>query len=247
MRVLPGALVALGVLFAAARVSGTALEQRTLSKQNAAFLKWFESDAVGGTASGVDLAEFDGMGRGVRATRQLRDKDVVLRVPLQRCLSRKSAGTHHNPAVGKLLLGFRDDADLVAAFLLRETALGPASRWAPYIAVLPAEGSLPLPLTFSVSELDALHDDRERIVALDAQQKAQRRHQSAVPVLEKLLAVPEQAPSGSSGASTHTIEPRIRRRFLELRWWHWASALVSSRALTLRGKRFLVPFADMFN
>ena len=29
--------------------------------------------------------------------------------------------------------------------------------------------------------------------------------------------------------------------------WRWALAVVSSRALTFRGERFLVPVCDMFN
>jgi hypothetical protein len=30
-------------------------------------------------------------------------------------------------------------------------------------------------------------------------------------------------------------------------WFAWAVSIVNSRALTIRGEKYLVPFADMFN
>ena len=38
-----------------------------------------------------------------------------------------------------------------------------------------------------------------------------------------------------------SVFPALQDKFL------WAASLVSSRALTIRGKKYLVPFADMFN
>ena len=100
---------------------------------------------------------------------ELHDKDEVMTVPLDYCLSRRTATRLKHRKLAELLGGIRDDADLIAVFLLRELALGARSRWAEYIAVLPKPGAVSLPLFFSDGELRALHDMGERQVALEAQ------------------------------------------------------------------------------
>ena len=94
---------------------------------------------------------------GIKATKELRDKDPVISVPLKyvmsvkfftkRCAflggftmravhrSRQSAHMIEDHTVRKALTSVRDDGDLVAIFIMRELALGEASKWAPYIKV----------------------------------------------------------------------------------------------------------------
>ena len=50
--------------------------------------------------------------------------------------------------------GTGGDELLISVFLMRERALGAASTWAPYVAVLPEH--VPLPIDFAEADLAAL-------------------------------------------------------------------------------------------
>merc|ERR1719199_1736726 len=108
--------------------AATALEKKVQTRENVAFMAWFKR--LGAKTDGVELSDFPQMGRGVKATQELRDKDEVMTVPLDYCLSRRTATRLKHRKLAELLGGIRDDADLIAVFLLRELALGARSRWA---------------------------------------------------------------------------------------------------------------------
>jgi histone-lysine N-methyltransferase SETD3 len=240
-----------GLLLLTASVANaaTALEKREQSRDNQAFMAWFER--IGAKANGVELSDFAHMGRGVGASKDLRDKDEVMTVPLDYCLSRRTATRLKQRKLGELLSGIRDDADLIAVFLLRQLALGPRSRWAEYITVLPRPGAVSLPLFFSDSELRALHDMGERDVALKAQQKHVSAFDRLKPALRRAMQMGEDGDGGDGKEQEDgpllRVDPEAARKYSTLDWYKWACALVSSRALTMQGRRYLVPFSDMFN
>ena len=54
-------------------------------------MNWFVSG--GGMLDGVEVHTFEGMGRGLRAVRDLRQKDHVLSVPFELCITRETVLT----------------------------------------------------------------------------------------------------------------------------------------------------------
>ena len=98
------------------------------------FHQWFA--AGGGLARGVEVAEVEGMGRGLVTTGAVANGDLVLRVPLALVLCRETALASASPAL-RALGGVRDDRDLIALFLLHERAGGNQSPWAPWMVLLP--------------------------------------------------------------------------------------------------------------
>lgn len=122
------------------------------------------------------------------------------------------------------------DDDLVALFLTYHSFLGPSSPWAPYIAALPA--FVPTTAQWTEQELDMLQSQ-------DVASDARNHHDQIESQFDKahFAAHLRSALDGKADPS----DDSMRERFL------WAHSLVGSRALTLQGKKYLVPFADMFN
>lgn len=122
--------------------------------------------------------------------------------------------------------------EMITAFLLLEFLKGQSSRWYPYLQILPAmdEGTaiqtIASPMFFhSTADVNALQDDvmiemaqRERHEAKLGFQRFSRLFRSVLP-------------------------PKA----VSLERYTWARFLVNSRAFSIRGERFLVPFGDVFN
>ena len=73
--------------------------------------------------------------------------------------------------------------------------------------------------------------------------QVEQRYELAKPHLRALAST--VTPVGQKGKQTHAS--RLEEGGFALEDWQWALAIVSSRALTFRGERFLVPICDMFN
>lgn len=137
--------------------------------------------------------------------------------------------TAHESAFGRIQ---NQEDELLTAFLILEQQKGEASRWFPYIQLLPSfTGSNtgqdgPSPLFFrSMQDIHELQDERIISMAREERDTAQQSYQRFMQHFRRNM------PSS------------IDDRQLYL----WARFLVNSRAFSLNGKRYLVPFADFFN
>ncbi|ETV96853.1 hypothetical protein, variant [Aphanomyces invadans] len=177
----------------------------------------------GGRIGDVQLAVYPGMGIGVQATNDIDEMDEVLYLPRELVICRDTM-TKHLPR-GFLHAGPHADDDLLAAFLLLERLKGPASKWAPYLAVLPK--AIPSPMTFTTDEVLALQDAGLIQSIFDAKKETAAAFTALAKKLSSIL--------------------KKRKAGLTLDDYIWARAVLDSRALTIQGTRYLVPFADMFN
>ena len=186
---------------------------------------------VGAEHPNVRCADTNEMGRGVVATQSIVADAPIIKVPIAAVMCRATILAEADPKLVESLHAL-SDRHLVSAWLMLQRARGAASSWARYVAVLPA--SVPLPRAFSDKDLDAAQelDIKVRNVRARADLEAQFAD-TVEPVLRNAL-----APNDS-------VEPL--RESLSVARWHWATALVDSRALTIMGKKFMVPLADMFN
>jgi hypothetical protein len=71
--------------------------------------------------------------------------------------------------------------------------------------------------------------------------KIEQRYELAKPHLRALASTVNSKGPGKTASSS------FQEQGFALTDWQWALAIVSSRALTFRGERFLVPICDMFN
>lgn len=94
---------------------------------------------------------------------------------------------------------------------------------------------VPLPNTFSKAELKELEEPKLARAARKRVASAKRRLSATViPALEAALPDVDRSSQEWIGATS-------------LDTYLWAVNLVGSRALTIQGRKYLVPFADMFN
>ena len=206
--------------------NSVAEKEYTQDESTRAFLTWFKD--MGGRATGVTVGISQEMGRGVFATEKLKQDDPVLSVPLSMCMCRDTALHDKSKRVRKAYKALRDDEDLVALFILREISKGSKSTFEPYLNVLPKR--VPLTSFFSEKELKALQDKRRvsdakrRVRQLKNRYKKLSRH-----IKDLFKDIPEK---------------RRRNKYSD---YAWAIAVVGSRALSMSGTKYLVPFADMFN
>ena len=192
-----------------------------------AFEAWLR--AVGATWEGVRMEAVGGArgGRpcyGVRAERDLRVGDVVARIPTELCLTARTT------ACATLL-----DEELIGGTLalvfavMHERALGEASRWWPYLRILPA--AEPIPCLWEEVERELLlGTELEDMVETDETLMRQDFEQHLKPLLEKHPA-------------------RFAPELHSFSKFKAAASLVSSRAFRVTSEHGdgMVPVADMFN
>ena len=220
-----------------------------VAERNDEFLAWFVSK--GGTAHGVTVGQSE-WGRGVFVLPGGADGaipkegDKVLSVPLSWCMCRDTALHDPAPNAKQAYRRIDDDDDLVSLMLLREMSKGSSkihvkravgsggregkdySAWAPYLRVLPR--TVPLTVFYSKDELAALQDPALARQAKSRRASLKRRYRTLAPVVRLLF---------------KDIKASQRRtRFAD---YLWAKSVIGSRALSMHGAKYLVPFADMFN
>ncbi|KAF0713411.1 Aste57867_4348 [Aphanomyces stellatus] len=189
-----------------------------------AFEVWLERR--GGRIQYVQLAEFPGMGVGVQTTHDVREKDEVLYVPLDSVICRDTVLKALPREISKTLSRSIPDDDLLAAFLVLERSKGTESAWAPYLNILPE--SIPSPMSFTDDEILELQID-------DLMEEVYTARRDAIAAFELLFK-----------KLSHAMK-KLKLAKMTLPDYIWAKSVLNSRALTIRGARYLVPFADMFN
>ena len=222
------------------------------------FLNWFTS--VGGIASGVTVGHDGKYGRGVYATTTIAEDDEVISIPLEWCMCRESAMKDTSRSAKKAYRQIKDDDDLVALMLMREMSKGYSktrekkamektakklnkeisalipftdelidlSKWAPYLRVLPR--TVPITIFYNQKELNALEDQEISNAATERRAIYAKQYKSMKKQLKLLF-------------SDISIKSR-RSRLVD---YLWAKSVTGSRALSMSGKKYLVPLADMFN
>ena len=106
----------------------------------------------------------------------------------------------------------------------------PPHRWAPYIRLLPADGARAA-WTLSDAQLRALDDAEEARVARVMRESVHADHARLRDTIRAVLR--------GSGVPAGTVSAEST-----LAAFVWARSLVGARAMTVKGERFLVPFAD---
>ncbi|RLN90746.1 hypothetical protein BBJ28_00010027 [Nothophytophthora sp. Chile5] len=215
----------------------------------ASFLTWFRGE--GGTfSSSIDVKSFPGMGKvmhfsGIVALEDVDENAELLFVPRnlnvtlvhvksRRCRDTITQEWSSQPKLNKKLASLKDDQEeLLTAFLLLEQIKGDASRWFPYLQLLPSfssRNSAMSPLLFaSDDDVDMLQD--ERMI------KASKRERKLV----------KQAYRRFQRLFSSFLPPTTAKNAVDEAQYAWMCFLVNSRAFSIRGKRVLVPFGDIFN
>jgi len=116
------------------------------------FTKWIED--LGGVVNGVEVTELPGQGLGLRATKDLKEGDEVMSIPVKAMMSVETAKAS---SIGSLidrdpLLQTMSNVVLAVHLLIERNS--PASIWEPYINILPHTYSTVL--YFTPSQLAAL-------------------------------------------------------------------------------------------
>jgi hypothetical protein len=200
-----------------------------------AFLKWFAR--VGGRADHITLDQVtaDG-GAGVVAKADIAAEDLLLTVPMEFVVWENSIRDRirdiPHPQVKVALRSLNSDDDLMTLFLMYEASRGNASQWFEYLQLLPRPGDVLLPVFFSERELLALQDSYLISAVRTQQDRLNRKYHM---IKAALLHLFEHVPAADRPALTSHDN-----------WMYWET-IVGSRALIIKGRRYLVPFADMFN
>ncbi|KAL3528129.1 hypothetical protein ACH5RR_012785 [Cinchona calisaya] len=117
-----------------------------------AFKRWMKSQGID-YSNALDLViqsnSFSSFSVSIRALCDLREGDIVARIPKESCLTIKTSRARHViEAAG--LDGFLG----LAVAVMSERSLGPVSRWFNYLQLMPS--SEPIPLLWSDHEIDSL-------------------------------------------------------------------------------------------
>ncbi|OAE22154.1 hypothetical protein AXG93_1175s1650 [Marchantia polymorpha subsp. ruderalis] len=180
-----------------------------------------------GLGHSLVVANFpDAGGRGLAASRNLKEGELILRVPKSALMSVLSAKA--DPLLSTALARHPclSSAQILAVHLLNEAAKGKSSTWSPYLIHLPRiYHTLPY---FVANDVQALQVEEARWVA------------------EKAI---EKAVMDWEGAKGFMHEISLRRRFMSFKAWLWASATVSTRTLHVPWDEAgtLCPVGDLFN
>ena len=121
-----------------------------LNDEHNKFMHWLSAGGIDIESMMLRISTFDGL-RGLQATRDIKQGDVMLRIPNSMLLTYQTVLTSDLKDVfspGKLM----PQKDLLALFLLHEKGKGEKSKWAPYISMIPDEiNSL---LSFTDKDID---------------------------------------------------------------------------------------------
>jgi histone-lysine N-methyltransferase SETD3 len=119
-----------------------------------------------------------------------------------------------------------EEEDLIAIFLMQQKSLGERSDWAPYIDVVPK--NLILPYMFDEEELPLIQD---KLIIAKAQTRRKELKKRFNMVKERINALLDDGPDSFRSFDSYL----------------WGHSMMGSRALSIRGKKYLVPLSDMFN
>jgi len=184
----------------------------------------------------VDELTNESSGRGLLARRSINEGDELLKVPMDLCLTKKSA----RKALGRdALEGGINEYLAIACQLIHERyVLGDESEYKPYLDVLPDIEEVNPTFTWSDEDLSFL-DGSPVVPATRSLQAKLRREYDAL-----------------LGDETTGLCDRFPDRFPRDKFtyeaWEWAFTMLFSRAIRLRNLRTgealaMVPYADLIN
>ncbi|GAV73039.1 hypothetical protein CFOL_v3_16526 [Cephalotus follicularis] len=196
------------------------------SRRLRAFKRWMKSHGVECSDS-LELADDlpGGQGIAVKALCDLKEGDVVARIPKAACLTIKTSGAHQMIESA----GFDGYLGLSVA-LMYEKSLGPQSLWDGYLQLLPRQECLPL--LWTLAELDTLLLGTEihKIVKQDKDLIYEDWEESILPLVDSL---PSQ----------------LNPNFFGVEQYLSAKSLIASRSFEIDDYHGfgMVPLADLFN
>lgn len=200
---------------------------------NACLIDWLRHK--GGIANGLEMAEFEGMGYGLRCSSRLKIGAQALFVPSSVILS---GGNGNTIARAHGQIQPLNDADAIAFNLLFERAKGSKSVWALYLSILPP--TVLTPKLFGQPALSALHEPQ-------VARRAARAHDLAAATLVRVSPSLRRAVRAGCALANPSDMNTCVEAHTSMEGWAWALSIVNSRALVFKGVRFLVPIADLVN
>jgi histone-lysine N-methyltransferase SETD3 len=204
-------------------------------RQLKSFLSWFES--IGGQADHITLEEVTPTGKlGIVALSGIEAEQQLMTIPMDYIIWEQSIRARLRdipyPAVKTALRSLKSDDDLMTLFLMYEASKGNQSEWFPYLQLLPPPDKVHLPVFFNERELLALQDNFMISAIRSQQDRMNHKYHLIKPAVLNLFA--------------HVKAEHRAFHVSQENWIYW-EMIVGSRALIIKGRRYLVPFADMFN
>jgi hypothetical protein len=198
----------------------------TITPLDQAFNDWFRAitKPFGAGVNAVEIRTTATMGRGVYALDHIAEEAPLLRIPREYVVCVDTVEQSESALVYERV---QKASDKLTLFILEQKAKGAASRFKPWLDVMPREFGSPFfatPEELRFLRGDALHG--EVVAELKAWEK--QYDLLAASVLEKF---PEVFPAGCCGFDDYK----------------WARHMIESRAWHLRGNQYLAPMADFFN
>ena len=191
---------------------------------------------------------------GVFALKPVRRETKILSVAVKWIVCRRTALLSGGRALRKAVRKLRSEDEVMLLLLLHERALGSASRWAPYFAMLPRVEDVVAPIAFDNASIALLHSPvfAAEIRSYIAQLKSRRAR--IAPLLnatlhEAIAKRTEKRRETARESEGDDVVDAIRRGAAEAQSdaaWTWAAHVLDSRALSYRGERLLVPLVDFF-
>jgi len=183
----------------------------------------------------VDEITNESSGRGLLARRSVNDGDELLKIPMDLCITRKSA----RRALGKDALqdGINEYLAIACQLIHEKYVLGPESSYDAYIGVLPEVDEVNPTFTWPDEDLTFLDGSPVVAATRSLQMKLRREYDDLLGGDDGLIAkFPNRFP-----ADKFTYDN-----------WVWAFTMLFSRAIRLRNLRVgerlaMVPYADLIN
>jgi hypothetical protein len=174
-------------------------------------------------------------GRGLLARRSINDGDELLKIPMDLCLTRKSA----RRALGKDALqeGINEYLAIACQLIHEKYVMGDESSFAAYIGVLPEVEEVNPTFTWSDEDLSFLEGSPVVAATKSLQMKLRREYDALL---------------GGEDGLIKKYPDRFPKEHFTFDNWVWAFTMLFSRAIRLRnlkvGERLaMVPYADLIN
>ena len=197
----------------------------TESTFNERMKRWYrESGRTEGELPGR-IASTKGMGRGLYASRDVKEGEVVISVPLEDVVCEKTVG---ESIYADAFRTVSSGTDRLALYVLAEK-YNPKSRFASWFPLMPKE--FESPPFFTDEEIELLRGDD---IYDQAKRMREDMRQSYAFVRKEVLTKHPDIFGGEDSCCTYEE-------------YAWARHMIESRAWHLRGRQYLVPMADFFN
>jgi len=172
------------------------------------------------------MEDFERSGRGLIARKAIDNGEAIIKIPT-RCIMTKAKGAK--------ILGKRIISDSLGEYLslsmllIHERSLGPASFWAPYIAILPTAEEVGQTWVWDEADLQLLNGSNVVATTVSLRNKLYSDYELLVATV---------------------LEPnRLDKSVFSWEAFKWAMSMLFSRAINLRetDELSLVPYADLLN